>query len=110
MGWTAPRRLATLRSAPLRAHVGGSGLAARYGGEEFAVVLPGASATTAGPQCEYLRAAVYGLPDSLPVTASIGVALLDGPATTPARCARAPTARFTAAKRRGPNRVGIGST
>ncbi|WP_407543328.1 GGDEF domain-containing protein (plasmid) [Deinococcus radiomollis] len=56
---------------------------ARYGGEEFVVVLKGADLTVARETCERLRIALADLEWSatapeLKITASLGVALIDG--------------------------------
>ena len=52
---------------------------ARYGGEEFVVVLPSTDATDAEEAAEVWRAAIAaGDWDKRPVTASFGVATLDG--------------------------------
>lgn len=56
----------------LRAQCDEVGTVARFGGEEFAVVLPDAVAVDAARLCEYLRAAVEGLPLNVPLTVSIG--------------------------------------
>ena len=71
------RTVATTMSVRVRA---GTDLAARYGGEEMAVIMPGASASSAKDMAETIRAAIEGL--AIPhaaspsgyLTVSIGVA------------------------------------
>ena len=56
----------------------------RLGGEEFAVVLPGATAASAVAAAERIREAIAAVDvrvdngDRIPVTASLGVAVLEG--------------------------------
>lgn len=89
-------------------------LAARYGGEELTLVLPGApralAATIADTICRALamRPVAIG-PKTLNVTASIGVATMDGtgPIREPAHLLKAADLAVYAAKRAGRNCVRV---
>jgi diguanylate cyclase (GGDEF)-like protein len=84
----------------------------RYGGEEFVIVLANVSTSPAHMVAERLRAYVCATPvettnGPIPVTISIGVALLDEATTTlEALVQRADGALYNA-KRNGRNRVEI---
>ncbi len=94
------RELSTL----LRAHVAGTGSIARYGGEEFVMLLPDVDLQQARLQCEYLRQGVATMTGALPVTVSIGVAMLTPHDSAEAVLKRADQALY-AAKRGGRDRV-----
>ena len=82
-------------------------LAARTGGEELLVLLPGANLVTAAEVAERFRTRIAGLVvDGLPetVTASAGVAVLEGDEREEGFLARADQALYEA-KRLGRNRV-----
>lgn len=95
-----------------------SDLAARYGGEEFALLLPGLDEATAAELAETLRTRLEAL--AIPhrastvaprVTFSAGVAaLVPGPKADPARLVAAADRALYQAKRRGRNRVCVGSS
>jgi len=90
----------------LQAHRAGA-FVARYGGEEFAILMPRVSMASARLQCEFLRESVQSLVSNIPVTVSIGVAVLDRRGDdVAALCARADRALY-AAKRAGRNRVEV---
>lgn len=80
------RELSTL----LRAHVAGAGTIARYGGEEFVLLLPNAD----------LLQSVAVMTIALPVTVSIGVAMLHPQESVEAVIKRVDQALY-AAKRGG---------
>jgi two-component system cell cycle response regulator len=87
-------------------------LVARYGGEEFLVVMPETSFTIALTVAERLRAAIADGPvlasstgARVPVTISIGVAVAEGPADTPAGILRRADEALYSAKNSGRNRV-----
>jgi two-component system cell cycle response regulator len=90
----------------------GTDLSARLGGEEFVVVMPETSLQVAQTVAERLREGVAGQPFKaqdgsleLDVTASLGVAVINGPGDTPTDLlARADEALY-AAKSGGRNRV-----
>ncbi|OLP58460.1 PleD family two-component system response regulator [Xaviernesmea oryzae] len=96
----------------IRSAVRGADLACRYGGEEFVLVLPDTTMPAAVQIAERLRRAVEDVPVtigregiSLPITASMGLAVLHGPDDTPeAMLKRADTALYEA-KNRGRNQV-----
>lgn len=91
-------------SALLRAHVAGAGTIARYGGEEFVLLLPNVDLLQARVQCEYLRQSVAVMTIALPVTVSIGVAMLHPQENVEAVIKRADQALY-AAKRGGRDQV-----
>jgi two-component system cell cycle response regulator len=87
-------------------------LVARYGGEEFLVVMPETSFTIAVTVAERLRATIADGPvlasstgARVPVTISIGVAVAEGPADTPAAILRRADEALYSAKNNGRNRV-----
>jgi len=66
----------------LRSAAKSTDLAARYGGEEIALILPGTDRATASKKAEIIRRAIETKPIqheqlSIPVTASIGVAVFE---------------------------------
>lgn len=86
-------------------------LAARVGGEEFTVLLPGANIEHAGEVAERIHRAIGSSPvpylmHEIPVTASIGVAGLDG-MTSVEEWIRAADTLLYQAKAKGRNRVVI---
>lgn len=83
------------------------GRVARMGGEEFVLLFPGMEAREAALQCESLRIAIARIPDSQPVTVSIGVAG-GGPGDRPEEVLARADAAMYEAKRRGRNRVVTG--
>ncbi len=79
---------------------------ARYGGEEFALVLPNTDAEGALVLAERLRAGIEGAPwKERGVTASFGVATLDGDMKSSDDLMRAADEALYGAKERGRNRV-----
>jgi len=79
---------------------------ARYGGEEFALILPNTDSEGALILAERLRAAIEGAAwKERPVTASFGVATVDGQAKTAEDLVRLADEALYAAKERGRNRV-----
>ncbi|MBB5940694.1 MULTISPECIES: GGDEF domain-containing protein [unclassified Xanthomonas] len=62
----------------LRTRMSPDSVVARYGGEEFALLLPGLDAAQAVRTCERLRQDTSLLQLGVPLTASIGVATLQG--------------------------------
>jgi diguanylate cyclase (GGDEF)-like protein len=100
---------------------GDAGIVCRYGGEEFAVILPGANRRDAAMMAETLRLAIASTPvevsqlhvkaDSVPVTASMGVAVFE-PAVaqrinTPQLLVQAADKALYAAKHAGRNCVRV---
>jgi len=79
---------------------------ARYGGEEFALILPNTDAQGALVLAERLRAAIEGAPwKERPVTASFGIATLDGDMKSSDDLTRAADEALYGAKEQGRNRV-----
>ncbi len=68
--------------AALRHSLRSDDIVARIGGDEFAVLLPGADRERAHATAERLVHAVDGMQDGRGVSASVGVAMLDGRFTT----------------------------
>ncbi len=99
------RVLAAIARA-LHAQKSAQGFVARYGGEEFAMLLPSTKLDAAELQCDYARIAVQNLDLGLPVTVSIGLAMLTEADSAATICARADEALY-AAKRNGRNRVEV---
>jgi diguanylate cyclase (GGDEF)-like protein len=93
----------------VRARLRGSDLACRWGGEEFLLVLPDTGAEGAYELAEALRRelashVVRGAAGAIRVTASFGIALFDGWASSEGLVALADDALY-AAKRQGKNAV-----
>jgi diguanylate cyclase (GGDEF)-like protein len=84
-----------------------SDLVARHGGEEFAAILPHTGARSAAAWAERVRRAIAALAfEGTPVTASLGVAAVEGPtAVTPSALSEAADHALYAAKQAGRNRV-----
>lgn len=90
-------------------------LAARYGGEEMVLVLPGATRQAAAAAAELLRKAIAARPIdcgggvTLPITASVGVAVLEPgtPFKEPAHLLKAADLALYAAKNAGRNCVRV---
>ncbi|MEL6298630.1 MAG: PleD family two-component system response regulator [Pseudomonadota bacterium] len=86
-------------------------LACRIGGEEFVIVMPDTDLEPAYHVAERLRASVAEAPfkvsDELeiPVTASVGISILEFPEDTPATLFKRADNALYAAKREGRNRV-----
>ena len=84
---------------------------ARYGGEEFSIILPQTDATSGHRVAERLRAAVAGsplpagLPEPLPLTVSIGLAVYPDDAASKGGLVECADKALYAAKRTGKNRV-----
>jgi len=84
---------------------------ARYGGEEFSIILPQTDAASGHRVAERLRAAVAGspvpagLPEPLPLTVSIGLAVYPDDATSKGSLVECADKALYAAKRTGKNRV-----
>jgi len=98
-------------AARLRRHIRGMDLACRYGGEEFIVIMPDTEIDVAHNVGERLRECIAEAPFainstvSLPVTASVGLATLQGPDETPASLIKRADVALYEAKRTGRNRV-----
>ncbi len=88
---------------------------ARYGGEEFVVVMPGSGLDDALAAGERLRAAAEALmfmpvgTERVPVTISVGLACTNGGPATVETLLQAADQALYEAKRRGRNRVEVGS-
>ncbi|MDX1731761.1 MAG: GGDEF domain-containing protein [Aurantimonas coralicida] len=87
------------------------GTAGRLGGEEFALLLPGATLDAAASAAEAIRLAFHawrdpGLDDGHALSASFGVAMLQGAEPAQDAIARADDALYRA-KREGRNRVAV---
>jgi diguanylate cyclase len=83
---------------------------ARYGGEEFAMILKGMRLAQAESIAERLRTqieAMAGLPESIRVTASIGIAMKDAGDTVASLLKRSDDALYLS-KRSGRNQVSTG--
>jgi len=81
-------------------------LVARYGGDEFCMVMPTADLDEATRAAEHLRAAIEAtLVEGLCVTASLGVASLDGSCADPAELIDWADQSLYTAKRNGRNRI-----
>ena len=98
-------------SVRLRANTRSVDLCCRVGGEEFIMVLPNTATDLSSRIAERLRRAVStksfdcGLPQSVPVTVSAGVATLQGPEDTLEKLLKRADQALYAAKREGRNRV-----
>jgi diguanylate cyclase (GGDEF)-like protein len=105
----------------LRETVGDAGVVCRYGGEEFSAILPGATRKDAAMKAESMRLAISSAPvdvkslhgpvDSVSVTTSLGVAVLEPSAaariTTPQLLVQAADKALYAAKHAGRNCVRV---
>jgi len=95
----------------MRKNVRGIDLACRFGGEEFVVMMPDTDLSKGYLVAERLRQCVatqpFRLPDgqSLEITASVGVATLDGSDDTPEGVLKRADQALYSAKRDGRNRV-----
>ncbi|GGD88263.1 PleD family two-component system response regulator [Aureimonas endophytica] len=94
----------------LRAGLRASDLACRLGGEEFVIVMPDTAAEAAAPIAERLRQTICERPfdlgkESLAVTVSIGLAVLEGMGDDAASLLKRADLSLYAAKRGGRNRV-----
>jgi two-component system cell cycle response regulator len=98
-------------AARLRRHIRGIDLACRYGGEEFVVIMPDTELDVAHHVGERLRECIAEAPfsvnskTSLAVTASVGLATLQGPDDTPATLLKRADNALYEAKRKGRNQV-----
>jgi two-component system cell cycle response regulator len=78
----------------------------RYGGEEFAIILPGYGTKEALEAAERFRKAIADVNwTNRAITASFGVATVNGDADTPAHLIRRSDAALYASKQAGRNRV-----
>jgi two-component system, cell cycle response regulator len=95
----------------LRCNIRSVDLLCRSGGEEFIVIMPDTSLWRAGQIAERLRASVAAAPfcldptTSIAVTASVGLATLEGPVEGMDALFRRADQALYAAKREGRNRV-----
>ncbi len=97
----------------LRHHVRGVDIPTRYGGEEFLIILPEAGLDIAGTVAERLRAAIaahafetgHASSPTTHLTASLGVATIDGDTSTDLDLIGEADRRLYVAKREGKNRV-----
>jgi diguanylate cyclase (GGDEF)-like protein len=96
-------RLLANVAAELRTHVRLQDDVARIGGEEFAVLLPGAGIERGTEVAQRLRSRVGSLEEPVPVTISIGVAVLPDMAHTGAELLRQAAAGLAAAATRSPS-------
>ncbi len=98
-------------AARFRRNTRGIDLACRLGGEEFVVVMPDADIASAWHVAERLRLCVESEPfridsqTSIPVTASVGIAILESPEDTPETIFKRADNALYVAKREGRNRV-----
>jgi two-component system cell cycle response regulator len=98
-------------SERFRRNTRGLDLACRLGGEEFLVIMPDTDLPRAYQIGERLRACVAAEPfqirreQSIRVTASVGLAMLENAADTPDTVFKRADQALYAAKRRGRNRV-----
>ena len=94
-----------------RRNTRGVDLACRFGGEEFVTIMPDTTLERACQVGERLRACVAGEPFrlnvnvQLAVTASVGLAMLEGAEDTPEALFKRADNALYAAKRDGRNRV-----
>jgi diguanylate cyclase (GGDEF)-like protein len=110
-GHAAGDLVLTAFAALLRDNARASDLAGRLGGEEFAVMLPETSPVQAFEMAERLRAAMASLQplgpeQSVTVTVSIGIGVLQDDDSVDHLLARADTALY-AAKAEGRNRISL---
>ena len=98
-------------AARLKRNTRGIDLACRMGGEEFVVIMPETEMERAQQVAERLRAMIAAEPFKIntttlaSVTASVGVATLEGPEETPETIFKRADNALYAAKREGRNRV-----
>jgi len=98
-------------STRLRRNTRGVDLACRMGGEEFILIMPDTTLSRAYQIGERLRALIAAEPfhvsdtSTIRVTASVGLATLEGPDDTPQQLLKRADNALYAAKRRGRNRV-----
>jgi diguanylate cyclase (GGDEF)-like protein len=95
----------TAIGAALRATVRPGDAVGRTGGEEFAVLLPGTSSRLATDIGERLREAVGGADVPVPVTVSVGLAVVPPRGWTATELMRTADAALYAAKRGGRDRL-----
>ncbi len=93
----------------LAEHAHDGSLAARYGGEEFAIILIGAAAETdvATGIAEDIRRSLWQAETVVPVTASLGLAVLDGSVADAAALIKAADEALYEAKAHGRDRVAL---
>ncbi|OQP85559.1 PleD family two-component system response regulator [Rhizobium rhizosphaerae] len=96
----------------IRSAVRSADLACRYGGEEFVLVLPDTGPQAGLAIAERLRSAVEDVQVvvkregiTLPITASMGIATLQGPQDTPEALLKRADSALYEAKKRGRNQV-----
>ncbi len=97
-------------SSELRSNARPDDLVGRYGGEEFCIMLPGAELSAATLIAERLRANIKEVShktfdESIRVTASFGVAMLENGVKTPAELIALADQALYVAKENGRNRV-----
>jgi two-component system cell cycle response regulator len=98
-------------AARFRRNTRGIDLACRLGGEEFIIIMPDTEIARAYQVGERLRACIAAEPfqintsTHLRVTASVGLATLEGPQDTPETLFKRADQALYAAKREGRNRV-----
>jgi two-component system cell cycle response regulator len=98
-------------SARFRRNTRGIDLACRCGGEEFLIIMPDTTMARAYQVGERLRVSIasdacpIGPGQGIHLTASVGLATLEGPDDTPETVFRRADSALFAAKRRGRNRV-----
>ncbi|RFU22774.1 GGDEF domain-containing protein [Geodermatophilus marinus] len=87
--------------AALRSCMRQGDLVARYGGEEFAVVMPGATADDAVAVARRIRTELRGVAAPRPITASLGIAVQRGAASSGAELLAAADAALYESKAGG---------
>lgn len=98
-------------AARLKRHTRGIDLACRFGGEEFIVIMPDTDIDVARHVGERLRECIAEAPfsinsqTSVPVTACVGLATLEGPRDTAAALFKRADNALYVAKRNGRNQV-----
>jgi diguanylate cyclase (GGDEF)-like protein/PAS domain S-box-containing protein len=106
LGHAAGDDVLTRVAVRLRARLRSTDLLARHGGDEFAVILPEATSDTAARVADDLADAVsevevVTLNDRLPISASVGTALIDGLDSPAEVLALADTAMYDRKRRAG---------